>query len=169
VKRVKSKILIIGNARHGKDTVAEYMKSFFGYEFKSSSLAASEIFIYNTLKDKYGYKTPVECFEDRVNHRSEWFDLICEFNKDDKARLAKEIMKSADIYVGMRSDEECQECLKQGVFDIVIGVFDPRKPLEDKSSFDIDLFMESHYLILNNGTLNELGSRVIQLENTLLF
>jgi hypothetical protein len=84
------------------------MKLFFGYNYKSSSLAASEIFIYDTLKDKYGYKTPEECFEDRVNHRAEWFDLICDYNKDDKARLAKEIMKSADIYVGMRSNEECE-------------------------------------------------------------
>jgi hypothetical protein len=61
-----------------------------------------------------------------------------------------------------------KECIYDGVFDIVIGVFDPRKPLEDKSSFDIDLFMQSHYLILNNGTLDELKSRVIQLEKRII-
>ena len=35
----------------------------------------------------------IECFEDRVNHRSEWFDLITNYNKEDRTRLTKEILK----------------------------------------------------------------------------
>lgn len=153
--------------QHGKDTVAEIIKEWFGYTFKSSSVAASEIFLYDTLKDKYGYNTPQECFEDRVNHRSEWHNLICEYNLSDKARLAKIIMKQADIYVGMRSDVEAQECLKQKVFDMVIGVYDPRKPLEPESSFNIDLWKTSDIIIPNAGTLEDLRRKVKLLDPVL--
>lgn len=74
------RLLIIGPARHGKDTLAETMRDNFGLNFKSSSQACSDIFIFNELKDKYGYTTPEECFEDRLNHRAEWYQLICGYN-----------------------------------------------------------------------------------------
>lgn len=154
------KLLIIGHCRHGKDTVAEMIRDMFGLTFQSSSQAAADIFIYDRLKDKYGYKTPEECFEDRMNHRAEWHDLICDYNKDDKARLAKDIIEMDDIYVGMRSDAEIQECVKQGLFDYVIGVYDPRKPHEPKDSFNIDLFIEADLIIPNGSSLGELESRV---------
>jgi hypothetical protein len=73
------KLLIIGHARHGKDSMAEILQENFGLKFKSSSEAAAEIFIYDVLKGKYSYKTPQECFKDRVNHRAEWHQLICEY------------------------------------------------------------------------------------------
>jgi len=69
------KLLIIGHARHGKDTLAELLRDTFELKFVSSSQAASDIFIFDELKDKYGYTTPEECFEDRVNHRAEWYDM----------------------------------------------------------------------------------------------
>jgi len=87
-----NKFLIIGHARHGKDTFAELLQEQFDFKFKSSSQAAAEIFIYDELKEKYGYKTPEECFEDRVNHRAEWYNMICDYNKDDRAKLAKSIL-----------------------------------------------------------------------------
>ena len=118
----KPKLLIIGNMRHGKDTLAELLNEEFGYTFESSSQSAANIFLYDELKDKYGYKTPEECFEDRVNHRQEWYEAICEYNKDDKARLAKGILERSDCYVGMRDRDEIEECLKQGIFDLVIWV-----------------------------------------------
>lgn len=154
------KLLIIGHARHGKDTVAEMIDDMFGLTFKSSSQAAADIFIYDELKDKYGYNTPEECFEDRVNHRAEWHDLIVDYNKEDKARLAKGILENADMYVGMRSSAEIDECLVQGLFDYVIGVYDPRKPHEPEDSFNIDLFAEADLIIPNGGSLGELESKV---------
>lgn len=162
------KLLIIGHARHGKDTVAEMLKDSLGYKFESSSVAASRIFLYDVLKEIYGYKSPEECFEDRVNHRAEWHDLICDFNKDDKGALAKEILKDSDIYVGMRSNAECESCLNQGVFDLVIGVWDPRKDLEHKGSFDIDIWQKSDILIPNSGTLEDLRARVEKLKPLLV-
>jgi dephospho-CoA kinase len=157
------KILLIGHMRHGKDTVADLLNELYGYKSKSSSVAAAEIFLYDALKDKYGYKNFMECFEDRVHHREEWFDLIVEYNRYDKARLAKEIMKYNDIYTGMRSHEECDECIRQGVFNYVIGVYDPRKPLEPSSSFNIDLWEKADFIIPNSGTLEDLEQRLTDL------
>lgn len=154
------KIILIGNARHGKDTVAEVLRDLFGITYQSSSQAASEIFLYDALKHKYGYKTPEECFEDRVNHRKEWHDLIVEYNREDPARLAKEIFKSSDIYVGMRSSRELSACRGAGLVDLVMGVYNPRLPLEDTSSFNIDLWRESDLVIPNAGTLDDLRQKV---------
>lgn len=162
------KILIIGHARHGKDTTAEMINEMFGLTFQSSSQAAVDIFIFETLKDKLGYSTPEECFQDRGNHRALWHDLICEYNKDDKARLAKEILKLNNMYVGMRSDEEVKECLAQGLFDWVIGVYDPRKPHEPEDSFKIDIFQVSDFIIPNGGSLKELRSRIQKIISKLI-
>jgi len=139
MNKEKIKILVCGHAKHGKDTFAELLNEHFGLTFKSSSQSAADIFLYDALKDKYGYKTPEECFEDRVNHRAEWKDLICDYNKDDRAKLAKEILKNSDCYVGMRDRAEIKECMKQGLFDIIVWIdASDRLPLEPADSFDID-------------------------------
>jgi dephospho-CoA kinase len=154
------KILIIGHARHGKDTVAEFMRDLYGFKFESSSAAAARIFLFEALKHKYNYQSYGECFEDRINHRAEWYQLICEYNKNDRARLAKDILKDGDIYVGMRDDSEIEVCKYQGVFDFIIGVYDPRKPLESADSFNIDLFKYSDIIIENSGSLSDLSDLV---------
>tara|TARA_R110002073_G_scaffold149966_7_gene303992 strand:+ start:5664 stop:6155 length:492 start_codon:yes stop_codon:yes gene_type:complete len=154
------RVCIIGHKRMGKDTMAEALRDNFGLTFQSSSQAASDIFIYDELKEKHGYTTPEECFEDRVNHRKEWHDLICKYNADDKTALARGIMENSDIYVGMRSDAELDACLEIGLFDLVIGVYDPRKPEEDKSSFDIDIWSKCDFIIPNGGTLDEFYEKV---------
>ncbi len=148
-------ILIIGHGTHGKDTAAEYLNKEFGITFCSSSLKAAEIFIYDELKDKYGYKSFEECFEDRHNRRKEWHDLICGYNMEDKARLAKKIMETSNMYVGMRSNAELEECLRVDLFDVVVGVYDPRKPLEGSDSFDIDIWRNSDVVIPNAGTIED--------------
>lgn len=166
-KEESPKLLIIGNARHGKDSMAEILRDEFNFKFKSSSQAASEIFIYDELKSKYGYTTPEECFEDRVNHRAEWHDLICEYNKEDKARLAKGILEHADCYVGMRDSKEIEECIKQGLFDLIIWVdASNRMPLEGKDSFSIEK-SDADIVIYNNGTFDEFREKVIRFGNIL--
>ena len=102
------KICIIGNARHGKDHAAEYLQKNYGLNFTSSSLFASNLFIFDKLKNKYNYKTSKECFEDRIHHRKEWFDLISEYNNP-LTKLAEKMLKNNDCYVGMRSDLELQQ------------------------------------------------------------
>lgn len=155
----KYKLLVIGHMRHGKDTVAEMIEEFTGMSFKSSSEMAAEIFIYEELKDKYGYSSFMECFEDRMNHRAEWHDLIKNYNTPDKAKLAKEILKNNDMYVGMRSQVEIDKCIEDNIFDLIIGVFDPNKPLEPKDSFDIDLFSSSD-IIIPTGDLETVKEKV---------
>lgn len=150
-QRKMPRLLIIGHGRHGKDTLAKIFAREYDMTFQASSMAASEIFIYDVLKDKYGYRNSVECFEDRSNHRAEWYDLICWYNKNDKARLAKEIMSRSNCYVGMRDEAEIKECLNQGVFDLVIWVdASNRLPKEPKDSFNIST-KSADILISNNG------------------
>jgi len=157
------KMLIIGHARHGKDSLAEIMNEEFGLTFVSSSQAAADIFLYDLLKDKYGYQNSVECFEDRVNHRQEWYEAICDYNKEDRARLAKGILEMADCYVGMRDRGEILECINQGLFDIIIWVDGSgRLPLEDASSFNIDKTC-ADIIIENNGTFEEFKEKVVRL------
>jgi hypothetical protein len=162
------KLLIIGAARWGKDTLAEILNEEFGYTFESSSQSAANIFLYDLLKDKYGYTTPEECFEDRVNHRQEWYEAICEYNKDDKAKLAKGILERSDTYIGMRDREEIEECMRQGIFDLVVWVdASERLPMEDASSFNIDKSC-ADIIIENNNDYESFKKSVIRLGNTIL-
>ena len=161
------RLLIIGHARHGKDSLAEILHEHYGLKFISSSQACADIFIYDVLKDKYGYKTPEECFEDRMNHRQEWYEMICEYNKNDKARLAKEILKYNNTYVGMRDTSEIKECLKQGLFDLVIWVdAQDRLPIEDFNSFNIRP-NDADIIIDNNGTYEEFKEKALRLGSLL--
>jgi len=50
---MKSKLLVIGHGRHGKDTVCEILRDKYDYSFESSSQFCSKLFIYDQLKDKY--------------------------------------------------------------------------------------------------------------------
>ena len=154
--------------RHGKDTFAEILRDEFGLTFISSSQAAADIFIYDELKEKYGYTTSIECFEDSMNHRQEWYEMICDYNKDDKAKLAKGILSMADCYVGMRDRGEIEECIKQGLFDLVIWIdASERLPLEDANSFNIDKSC-ADIIIENNDDYETFKSKVIRIGNSLL-
>ena len=157
------KLLIIGNMRHGKDSFAEILGENFGLKFKSSSQAAADIFLYDALKDKYRYNNSEECFEDRVNHRPEWYEMICDYNKEDRAKLAKDILTLTDCYVGMRDREEIEESMRQGLFDLIVWVdASERLPLESESSFNIDKNC-ADVIIYNNGSYEEFVEKVIRI------
>ena len=150
------KIMILGSARSGKDTLAELLNEYFGMTFKSSSEMANETFIYETIKDEYDYKSIEECFEDRVNHRSLWYKLICFYNREDKAKLAKDIITKYDCYVGMRDLEEFKA--SKHLFDIIIWV-DASKRIgtpEITNKISID---EAHFIVNNNGSLEDLKEK----------
>ena len=165
---MKKKLLILGHGRHGKDTFAEIMRDEFELKFKSSSQAASDIFLYEALREKHNYKTSKECYDDRANHRAEWHDLICDYNKDDRARLAKGILEEADCYVGMRDDKEIDECMRQGLFGLIIWVdASERLPLEDKGSFNIEKSC-ADFIVENNGTLEEFTEKVLRIGESFL-
>lgn len=74
------------------------------------------------MKDKYGYQTVKQCFDDRALHRAEWFNLICEYNREDPIRLCKEIFKSNQVYVGIRSNTELEAAKKTWADCLVIWI-----------------------------------------------
>lgn len=129
----RKKALVSGMAEHGKTTFCKAM----GLNFVDTSKVALEKVVWPVLKSEY--KTPHACYVDRVNRRKEWFELIQEYNRDDRARLAKEVLKVSDVYCGMRCALEMLECEKQELFDITIWVDDSiRCDPEPKSSCTVD-------------------------------
>jgi hypothetical protein len=164
-KKVNQKILILGDARHGKDTLAEIICEKTGLKFASSSRVAAEIFLIDVLYEKYNlsYRNKEEAYEDRVNHRKIWYDEICLYNSEDKLRLTKDILKIADIYVGLRNYEEVEQAIKEGSFDHIIGIYDYRKPREDNDSNTADVFKYSDFVIMNNGTIDNLICKVVKI------
>jgi len=159
------KLLIIGHARHGKDTCAEIMRDNFGITFISSSEAASKIFIFDTLKKKYNYKNPHECFVDRINHRTEWYNLICDYNKYNKTKLAENILLTSDCYVGMRNKDELDMCIKKDIFDLIIWVdASKRLPLENFDSINIESYY-ADFVIENNNSLKEFHKKILKIGN----
>lgn len=161
------KLLIIGHGRHGKDTVCEILRDKYGFSFESSSQFCSKLFIYDQLKEKYGYSNEEECYADRHNHRSEWYDAICDYNVPDASRLGREIFKAHDIYCGLRNKKEFHAMKNTGVFDYSIWVDrSDHLPAEPKTSMSLEHWM-ADFTIDNNGSLAELAFNVDQLISTL--
>lgn len=160
---MKRELLILGHSGHGKNTVAELLNKHYGYTFLGSSMAAARFFLYQDLKEKYGYNSLEECYEDRHNHRAEWYDAICEYNKEDPALLAREILSVAEIYVGMRSERELLACIDEGLFELIIGVYCHYKPVEPTDSNSIDLWKYADIVIPTSNTLEDLENRIITL------
>lgn len=151
------KLFILGHARHGKDTFAEMLCEFVpSIQFVSSSQFVNERAVFPSLKDRYGYKTPEECFEDRMNHREEWRNLISAYNATDPARLARELFKTFDLYVGLRCSVELDHA--KPLADLALWVYDPRKPDEPRESNSI-FETDCDLTILNDGTLDDLRAK----------
>lgn len=155
---MKPKLIVTGYARHGKDTVCE-MLTEYGYNFKSSSEFVGKKVVYPVLKDKYNYQSWEECYKDRVNHRSEWFDLIAEYNAEDKGRLGRELFEEYDIYCGIRNEEELMALLPEELLLIWVDAQRRLQTVEDSSSMTIDRD-KMPFIIDNNGTLEDLKYRV---------
>lgn len=162
------KLLIIGHGRHGKDTVCEILKQEYNFNFESSSAFCAKKFIYNELKDQYGYQSYDECYADRHNHRTEWYNMIHDYCRDDYARLGREIFAEHDIYCGLRNKAEFHAMRNTGVFDYCIWVDrSDHLPLEDPGSMSLEIWM-ADYVIDNNGTLEDLRRGTKQLLDHIL-
>jgi dephospho-CoA kinase len=154
------KIIIIGYGRHGKDTVCDILKEKYNYNFMSSSEFCAEIVVYPKLKDIYNYNSVKECYEDRHNHRKEWFDLIISYNNTDLSKLGKEIFSQYDIYCGLRRKEELISLKENNVCDYIFWVdASKRLPPEDNSSCTVTPEM-ADYIIDNNSDLDNLYKNV---------
>jgi len=162
------KILVVGHGRHGKDSVAEILQMFYGMTFRGSSEFCAETVCFPAMKAEYGYKDYMECFDDRHNHRSEWYDLISQYCAEDPTRLGREIFKVSDVYCGLRNKREFHALKNAGVFDIALWVDrSDHLPPEDRASNTIEPWM-ADFVIDNNGSRDDLTLAVKQLMDNLL-
>lgn len=153
---MRKKLLVIGHGRHGKDTVCEILRDKYGYSFESSSQFCSKLFIYDMLKNKYNYTSEEQCYNDRHNHRAEWYNAICDYNVPDAARLGREIFYKHDIYCGLRNKREFYAMKIADVFDYAIWVDrSDYLPPESEESMSLKPWMADFH-IDNNGTLKDL-------------
>lgn len=156
-QRRKPKLLIIGHARHGKDTFAELLRDKLGLAFTSSSHFVGEECIW-PMWGKERYPSFEAMFEDRVNNRKLWADLISAYNTPDKTRTARTMLERGyDMYVGMRRMDEFVACNHAKLFDYVIWV-DASKRLPPESAESNEMVPNlAHLFVDNNGPLETLN------------
>lgn len=157
----KPKLMVVGHARHGKDTVCD-MLAAFGYTFRSSSLFCAERVVRPWLKHTCGieYETVEDCYEGRHKHRKDWFDAIADYNLEDPSRLTREILAEYDIYAGCRNHRELMAGRLRKVFDLIVYVdAHDRVPPEPSTSMTIEPWM-ADVILDNSGTLAELKTNV---------
>lgn len=163
-----SGLLIIGHGRHGKDTVAEILRDYYGAKFVSSSLFVAR----ECLWEKWGrlnYCCISEMYEDRHNHRKKWADMVTEYNYPDRTRTFRGMLDQGNnVYVGMRMLGEYLACKHEGLISRTIWV-DRHKylPPEPLDSMNLWPGLADH-IVNNNGTLNGLKERVCDLADNLV-
>lgn len=154
------KILVLGWAGHGKDTVSEILRDEFGLSFESSSRFCVNIARPYLAKKGIIYDSDEACFQDRVNHRSDWYTSISELNKDDPTHLGRLIFEQYDIYCGLRNIREFA-ALKAQLQPFSIWVDSSARGIPPESSTSCTIKPEDADVILrNDGTLDQLREKV---------
>ena len=158
------KLLILGHARHGKDTIAEFLRDDHGFSFSSSSYFAMDKVVRPRLAALgHEYATRELCYGDRIYKREIWRDAISDYTFRDKARLAKNILVMHDVYVGMRSQEEFDA--SRHLFDHVIWV---KRALREEDDTTMSIKQTPDMIpMCNKGSLADLRSDVQDLANYL--
>lgn len=151
------KLMILGHARHGKDTAAEFLCSRYGLTFESSShILAQEVVRPSLAAKGIIYDTLAECYADRVNHRPEWANALSEYNSPDLTRLGRYIYARHDIYVGIRSRREFCALTEIGAFDYSLWIDRSiHLMFEAKDSMKM-LPSDADFIVDNNGDLENL-------------
>ena len=157
----KPRLLILGYGRHGKDTVAEMLRDKHGFSFISSS----EFVGREVMWDNWGiarYNSFEAMFDDRMNCRQIWMEMVSAFNTPDKARTARTMLERGyDMYVGMRRLDELLACREALLFDYVVWVDRSEHLPPETGSMDITRdSAEPDFVIDNNGTLADLEKAV---------
>jgi len=154
------KLIIFGNARHGKDTACEYLRDRYGLSFSASSTFACETFLFEQLRGPFGYASMQECFDDRVNHRQLWYEAIRGHNTPDRTRLGRGIFAANDVYCGIRDREEFESLRAARLFDLAVWI-DAEKRLPPESEQSMKLTRQDADLVIsNNDDLEALHKRL---------
>jgi hypothetical protein len=159
------KLFVIGHGRHGKDTVAEFVREKYGLTFESSSMFCAEHVVTPWL-EKMGitYDSLDECYEDRVNHRMDWYEAIRAYNKDDESKLSTAIFASYDMYVGIRSRIEFLAARHLSDLSIWVEASERWPDIDPTCKI---LREDCDIIIDNNGTIEELYLRLTRLFDNL--
>lgn len=157
------KLLIIGEARHGKDELMQYLAKNYGYLGWSSSYFAACHFMVERMRERTGiiYDSVEDCYADRQSpeHRQIWFEEIERFNDPDRTKMANTMLSQRPVYNGMRSDKEFYANKAANTFDFIIYI-DAKERLVREGKYKPDPTLkipksEAHAVLYNNGTLAE--------------
>ena len=152
------KLNINGYARHGKDTVADMFVKHHGL----IKVSASHVYARDIMAEGYlgPYESVEECYQDRVNHRKEWYEFIRSKAKEDPTYYVKQMLAEGDIYVGHRGIFEYESTAH--LFDATIWVDGSKRglPPEDKSSCEMSPKIFHDFYIDNSGDLWETKAQV---------
>lgn len=160
------KLFIVGHGRHGKDTVAEFLRDTYGLTFESSSMFCAEHICRPWMQDLgVTYNSFRECYADRHNYRLEWYKAISAYNEKEPSRLSREIFESYDMYVGIRSREEFLASKHLADLSIWVEAWD-RHPEPDPTCkilrSDCDIILD------NNGEIKESRKKLVRLFNLIM-
>ena len=161
---MKLKLMILGYARHGKDTVADILSTTLGLTKEDSShFAGKQVMMPYFASKGVVYPDWAACYADRVNHRQEWFEQIKTYNTPDETRLAREIYEVSDIYVGIRRKEEFEAVKREGLFNYSIWVARHKHVAPEPTTSNTMTPAMADYIIDNNGTLEQLKVETLAL------
>lgn len=160
------KLLVIGHARHGKDTFAEYLRDRHGWSFASSGEFACEKAVYPLMTEFYPDWRSL--YRDKEQYRELFFHAIRAYNLRPGPALHQQILSGHDMYLGMRSRAEFTKSVSD--FDLVVWIdASQRKPMEPLASNELTP-ADADVIINNNSTLEDLHSEIegflTWLENT---
>ena len=159
-------LMVMGHGRHGKGTFGDIARNEFGLISLGSSRYACDTFMFDQLKDEYGYQSADECFADR--HRSDamrelWYKGIFGYNTPDRTRLGRGIFEQATIYDGIRDDQEFYALKQAGAFDLAIWIdASDRMPPEPEGSIKVSA-NDADIILTNNGTPEAYAEKVRRL------
>ena len=146
------KLNINGYGQHGKDTVAGLFTEFGLSTINISHEIAKDIM--EELHTIGPYESWEEAYEDRVNHRAEWYNFVRYKCEDDKTYYVRKALQLGDIYCGHRHWKEFYA--GRELVDATIWVDASRRglPKEDPTSCELDP-TDHDFVIDNGGTLAE--------------
>lgn len=158
------KIMIVGHARHGKDTAADVLGRHLGCKPLASSWVACETFLFDELTDRgFRYFDAKTAWDDRLVNdkmRALWFELIKKYNDTEKTRLMRDIYNRSDIYNGLRNHEELLAGYDAKLIDLCIWIdASGRLPAEPTTSMTVTPDM-ADIVIENNGTQAQFQSKL---------
>jgi len=150
------KIAVCGHGRCGKDTVSNWFDYSTSLCYHESTSQAAAALCFSQLREKYGYITVEEAFDDRHNHREEWAQIIWAHNEPDGLTLYRGMLDTSDILNGIRRAGELQAVLAHQMLDLTIWI-ERDVPKDPSCEITID---DCDIAIPNNGTLEELYQRL---------